>query len=264
MLLPDLKVIQVSLSSKEKESADIILLMLQKKMEQSSMSENDIDIVAHFPQHVLLYICQQDKNIEHFCRTNVSFQNKLQIKLNAVHRQSIAIKTMDNKRHYDVLDFYLAAYYLSLYDQLSRTDRNMCQLKKLYLNYSSILGANEALIMRCRQQEQHIKNHPEKADEFLKSLSLDLEQLINIYWAYGYVQSGCILHAISADLAPIENEKNRVKTLLEQAVKYFICAELLHKQDPSHKIIINMTGNKGILSLFESHGHSPFTSCGGR
>lgn len=208
--------------------------------------------LINFPYAVLIKLCQHNPEIETFFRTNESLANKLKQKLREVEHPDIEIKSMDGKEEYSIFDLYLAASLM--YDFLNETS-NISRMDAL--NYACALGLNDALLSRCMVNEKIIKQPDQTQERIQKAIATvmqDTNQLSNLYWGLGYLESGFILHSLGTFLLtkPTLDDKNYARTMLEQSTRKFLCASLIKDQEHSRLVMHHVTQGKGTDFLFKN------------
>ncbi|HVY53165.1 MAG TPA: hypothetical protein VHA13_01440, partial [Gammaproteobacteria bacterium] len=175
----------------------------------------------------------KSERFKNFCLQNAEFNNKASEKLKKYRYVNVEIKSMDGNESLSLFQILIAAKLFSLYNEhlpkvrQSSESRIICsQAVELACEFGLLIS----LIARCDMNMAKISSTSTSHEEREKSISVilaDTKRLSNLYWAFGYVQAGCILQELAEKILPLDEEKDRIYVFCEESLKNFLCATLL-------------------------------------
>lgn len=263
------------ISSKKITQINVTLSPQEEKEIESSanalvkiISRGDVKKACHFlsqyDHKILIALCKKEKKIEEFCQTNSEFNTILKEKLekaNYIHRE---VHTLDGSQTVSLFELYLAASFMNA---IHHRDKDIAES----LDNAVELGLYNALMVKYKcyekiidQQEKILADKKASADTTQKSLdTIDktirkmmaiAKKLSLLYGSLGYMQAGRIYKMLGNRFLAKQNDddKNRGKTMIEEAVKNYICSSYLKDDTYSNDILAQATKGEGFQQLFEN------------
>ncbi|HVY53755.1 MAG TPA: hypothetical protein VHA13_04475 [Gammaproteobacteria bacterium] len=249
---------QFELTPEESETLKAIETAITCK--KKSENEKLASMLINYPAELLQKFFIKSEKFKNFCLHNDCFNSAISEKLKEYNYINMPITSMDRSESFSLFQIFMAAQLFSLYNihfpkiRQSSESRMICNQA---LELACQFGLFIALIARCENNIARVSStslsHEEK-EKCISAILADTKRLSNLYWAFGYVQAGCILRELVEKLLLLGEEKNRITAFFEEHIKCLLCATLLADHQYSKEVANSLTDGGGLNAEIKKAG----------
>lgn len=194
--------------------------------------------------------------IKRFLETNEEIQNSWAKKLKDLKLPNQPVVSLSKRgESYSLLDQLVSRYLLDQFDNL-KPSNDRGKIWEAILDELSQLGSYMGLVVRYKIHCERLKSPRltrDEADSLASKIEVDVNRLVDLYGAIGYVEKGYALQMLADYYLDFDRESEFKfgENYYEAGIKNYLCAYLLHDHPYSNAMIASLTKDQGIADLFD-------------